>query len=47
MAEYCDRVMLLSKGEVVKIGTPEEVYSQIDLMYDNHLRPPQVANTFT
>ncbi len=46
MAEYCDRVMLLSKGEVVKIGTPEEVYSQIDLMYDNHLRPPQVANTF-
>jgi ABC-type polysaccharide/polyol phosphate transport system ATPase subunit len=26
--KYCDRVMLLDKGKVVKIGTPDEVLAE-------------------
>lgn len=46
MAEYCDQIVLLSGGEIVKIGTPDEVYSEIDLLYKYDLRPPQVASCF-
>jgi energy-coupling factor transporter ATP-binding protein EcfA2 len=46
MAEYADRIALLSHGELITIGTPDEIYSQIDLLHEHHLRPPQVASTF-
>jgi energy-coupling factor transporter ATP-binding protein EcfA2 len=46
MAEYADRIALLSHGELITIGTPDEIYSQVDLLYEHYLRPPQVASTF-
>ena len=46
MAEYADRLALLSHGELVTTGAPQEIYSQIDLLQGHHLRPPQVASTF-
>ncbi|MCC6146672.1 MAG: ATP-binding cassette domain-containing protein [Anaerolineaceae bacterium] len=46
MAEYCDRVALLSNGELAAVGKPEEIYSQIERLLANDLRPPQVASTF-
>ncbi len=46
MAEYADRIALLSNGELVTMGTPEEIYSQVNLLQEHHLRPPQVASTF-
>jgi energy-coupling factor transport system ATP-binding protein len=46
MAEYADRIGLLSHGELVTTGTPDEIYSQIDLLDEHSLRPPQVASTF-
>ena len=46
MAEFADRIVLLSEGQLVIIGTPDEVYSQIDLLEKHHLRPPQVASVF-
>jgi energy-coupling factor transporter ATP-binding protein EcfA2 len=46
MAEYADRIALLSHGELITIGTPDEIYSQIDLLNEHDLRPPQVASTF-
>jgi energy-coupling factor transport system ATP-binding protein len=36
----------MSDGQLVKIGRPDEIYSQIDLLYQHFLRPPQVAETF-
>ncbi len=46
MAEYTDRIGLLSEGSLISIGTPDEIYSNVDLMEQNSLRPPQVASTF-
>jgi energy-coupling factor transporter ATP-binding protein EcfA2 len=46
MAEFADRIALLSEGQLATIGTPDEIYSQIDLLEEHHLRPPQVASTF-
>jgi len=46
MAKYADRIVLISKGKIVALGTPDEIYSQIELMAENDLRPPQVASTF-
>ena len=47
MAEHADRIALLSRGELVTVGTPDEIYSRVDLLHQHHLRPPQVASTFT
>jgi energy-coupling factor transporter ATP-binding protein EcfA2 len=46
LAEFADRILLLSKGKIAALGRPDEVFSQIDLLYQNDLRPPQVASSF-
>jgi energy-coupling factor transporter ATP-binding protein EcfA2 len=46
MAEYADRIVLLFDGRIIAVGTPDEIYSQIDLLYEHYLRPPQVSETF-
>ena len=46
MAQYADRIGLLSGGELICVGTPDEVYSQVELLHENALRPPQVVSTF-
>ncbi|MCC6145976.1 MAG: ATP-binding cassette domain-containing protein [Anaerolineaceae bacterium] len=46
MAEFVDRLAFLSHGELIACGTPEEIYSDIELLTKNDLRPPQVASTF-
>ena len=46
MAEFCDRIALLSEGKLVAIGTPAEIYAQVDLLQQNKLRPPEVAQAF-
>lgn len=47
MAEFCDRLALLSEGQLVAIGTPAEIYAQVDLLEQNQLRPPEVAQAFS
>jgi energy-coupling factor transport system ATP-binding protein len=46
MAAYTDRVALLSNGKIVQVGTPDQIYSDIEYLIDNEVRPPQVARTF-
>jgi len=46
MAEYADRVALLSDGTLKALGSPQEMYTAFDLLKENVLRPPQVAETF-
>lgn len=46
MAQFANRIALVSHGEIVAIGTPDEIYSEIELLYKNDLRPPQVASSF-
>lgn len=46
IAEYADRVALLSEGQLKAVGSPQEIYTSFSLLKDNALRPPQVADTF-
>jgi energy-coupling factor transport system ATP-binding protein len=46
MAEYSDRLLLLSQGELIASGEPDEIYSEVETLISHNLRPPQVASTF-
>ncbi len=46
LAEYADRIAMLSGGELVAIGTPREIYGDVARLEAHALRPPQVAATF-
>lgn len=46
MAEFCDRIALLTDGRLQAIGTPAEIYAQVELLQQNKLRPPEVAHAF-
>lgn len=46
MAEFADRIALLSQGKLIDIGTPDAIYSQVDLLTAHHIRSPQVSQIF-
>lgn len=46
MAEFCDRIALLSGGSIAALDKPDRIFSQIDLLEAKDLRSPQVARTF-
>ncbi|MBM3145998.1 MAG: ATP-binding cassette domain-containing protein [Chloroflexi bacterium] len=46
MAQFADRIVWLAHGEIVALGAPDEIYSEIELLIKNDLRPPQVASAF-
>jgi len=45
MAEFADRIVVLVDGGVALVGSPDDVYSQVDLLSRYHLRTPEVAET--
>ncbi|MGF1570764.1 MAG: ABC transporter ATP-binding protein [Nodosilinea sp.] len=46
MAEFADRIALLSEGRLIALGPPDDIYTQVDLLKHYHLRPPEVAATY-
>jgi energy-coupling factor transporter ATP-binding protein EcfA2 len=46
MAEQADRLILMREGAIEAIGTPGEIYLQVERLESLALRPPQVAKTF-
>jgi energy-coupling factor transport system ATP-binding protein len=46
MAEHADRLVMLAHGQVVAVGTADEIYAEVELLEANDLRPPQVASAF-
>jgi len=44
MAAYADRVILMHEGEIILNGTPQEVFSNVDLIKELGLRTPQVTD---
>lgn len=46
IAEYADRVAVLSEGQLKAVDSPQEIYTAFDLLRENALRPPQVAEVF-
>jgi len=43
MAAYADQVIVMHEGEILLNGTPEEVFSNVDLILGLGLRMPQVT----
>lgn len=43
MAQYANMVVVMDKGEILLNGTPQEVFSNVELIQDLGLRMPQVA----
>jgi energy-coupling factor transport system ATP-binding protein len=43
MAQYANMVVVMDKGEVLLNGTPQEVFSNVELIQDLSLRMPQIA----
>lgn len=41
---YCDQVYLMNQGICCAHGTPEELFSQPELLRKNHLRLPRIAH---
>ncbi len=46
LAEHADRLALLVDGVLVAVGTPDDLYAQVEYLERCHVRPPQVAQTF-
>ena len=43
IAEYSDNIIAISKGEVLCMGTPHDVFSQYDKLYESGLALPEVT----
>jgi energy-coupling factor transport system ATP-binding protein len=43
LAQYANRIIVLSEGQIALQGTPEEVFSQVDRLTELGLRAPQVT----
>jgi energy-coupling factor transport system ATP-binding protein len=43
MAQYANKVVVMDHGEILLNGTPQEVFSNVELIQDLGLRMPQVA----
>lgn len=43
IAEYCDRVLVLSEGEIQMLGTSSEVFTEIEKLHELTLHAPQVT----
>ena len=43
---YSSKIYVLSSGEIIKNGTPEEVFGDIELVRSANLRLPRVAHLF-
>ena len=43
VAQFCDRVLVLHRGELVAQGTPREIFADAALFQRVMIRPPQVS----
>jgi energy-coupling factor transport system ATP-binding protein len=43
MAEFADRIALLSQGRLIAVGSPDDIYAQVELLEQHHLRAPEVS----
>ena len=46
LSEYCDRVLVMSRGQVVLDGTPREVFSHADQLRSIGVDSPRVARVY-
>lgn len=47
IAQYADRVIVLSDGEIALEGKPKEVFKKVEQIYALGVRPPQVCELFS
>lgn len=47
IAKFADRVLVLKEGQIQALATPQEIFSNTELLKDNWIRPPQVSELAT
>lgn len=43
IAEFADLIVTLNKGEIIEVGTPQQVFSQVEKLAEINVAPPQVT----
>jgi cobalt/nickel transport system ATP-binding protein len=43
---YSERIFVINKGEIIKEGSPEEVFKDIELIRSSNLRLPRITHLF-
>lgn len=43
VAKYADRVVVLGLGKIIADGTPQEVFSQPEVLAETYIEPPQIT----
>jgi energy-coupling factor transport system ATP-binding protein len=43
VAEWCDRVLVMSEGKIVEDGSPEEIFTDFELLEDVGIDPLMVS----
>lgn len=43
VAEFCKRVVVMGKGQILMDGHPREIFSQPDVLAKTYVRPPQIC----
>jgi len=43
VAKYAERVVVLGLGKIIADGTPQEVYSQPEVLAETYIEPPQIT----
>jgi energy-coupling factor transporter ATP-binding protein EcfA2 len=46
VADYCQRVVVLSHGKVLLDGSPQSVFSEDESLHEAFVRPPQITQVF-
>lgn len=41
--EFAEKIFVLKKGRVIEKGTPEEIFSNHEILEEAHLKPPKLA----
>ena len=47
VAQFCDRVLVLHKGELIAEGTPRQIFADVELFDHHMIRAPQVSRLAT
>jgi ABC-type glutathione transport system ATPase component len=43
VARYCDRAIVMSKGQIVMDGAVRDIYGQAERLLEADIRPPQIT----
>lgn len=43
VAQYCDDVIVMENGEILKQGSPSDIFQEVEWLYEHHLTTPAIT----